>query len=38
MSEKTAAFVYKDSNIHMDMEIKVYFKIQQKSIKMVLTF
>lgn len=38
MSKKTAAFVYKDSNMHMDMETKVYFKILQKIIEMVLVF
>lgn len=38
MSKKTAAFVYKDSDIHMDTEAKVYFKIQQKIIEMLLMF
>lgn len=38
MSKKTAAFVYKDSNMHMDMETKVYFRTLQKIIEMALMF
>lgn len=35
MSKKKSAFLYKDSNVHMDMETKVYFI---KFIEKVLMF